>query len=88
MLKENKILETLLRFGRKVIPRPIFNFFQPSYHFLLGFLAVILYRFPSKKLKIIGVTGTKGKSTVVYLITKILEGTGYKIASILSLIHI
>ena len=85
MLKENKVLENLLRFGRKVIPRPIFNFFQPFYHFLLGFLAVILFGFPSKRLKVIGVTGTKGKSTVVYLISKILEGAGHKTALISSI---
>jgi len=79
------ILEKLLSFGRKVIPQPIFNFFQPAYHLFLGALAVFWYDFPSRKLKIIGVTGTNGKSTTVFLINQILEKAGYKTASLSSI---
>ncbi len=41
--------------------------------------------FLQKKLKVIGVTGTNGKSTVVHLTTKILEEAGYKVASLSSI---
>jgi UDP-N-acetylmuramoyl-L-alanyl-D-glutamate--2,6-diaminopimelate ligase len=54
---------------KKIIPSFIFNW----YHFLLIWLGAILYNFPSRKLIIIGVTGTNGKSTVVHLITEVLE---------------
>ncbi|MEA2113476.1 MAG: UDP-N-acetylmuramoyl-L-alanyl-D-glutamate--2,6-diaminopimelate ligase, partial [Patescibacteria group bacterium] len=79
------ILEKMLNLGRKIIPQPIFNFFQPAYHFLLGALAVFWYGFPSRKLKVIGVTGTNGKSTIVYLTANILEKAEYAVASISSI---
>ena len=37
---------------------------------------------PSRKLKTIGITGTKGKTTTTYLIRSILENAGYKVGLI------
>ena len=56
------------------------SFLITWYHFLMAFLGAILYQFPSRKLKVIGVTGTNGKTTVVEMITKILEEADYKVA--------
>jgi len=41
-------------------------------------LAIYYYGNPSKKLKIVGVTGTNGKTTTVTLLYKIATGLGYK----------
>ena len=76
------MLEQLLNFGRKIIPKPIFNFFQPAYHWFLAMLANLFYGFPSKKLKIIGVTGTDGKTTTTIFIASILEEAGFKVGLI------
>jgi len=75
-------MEKLLNIGRKIIPKPVFEFFQPAYHLTLAYLAALIYGFPSRKLKVIGVTGTKGKSSTVYFLSRILEGVGYKTAAI------
>lgn len=40
------------------------------------------YGFPSRKLKIVGVTGTDGKTTTVTLIFKILQAAGKKVAMV------
>ncbi len=42
----------------------------------------VFYNFPSHRLKIIGVTGTNGKTTTTYLIKSILEEAGYKVGLI------
>ena len=43
---------------------------------------------PQNKLKLFGITGTNGKTTISYLIKQIFENEGIKTVLILSLIHI
>lgn len=73
-------LETILRATEKLIPKKLYRFFQPAYHFGLAFLGAIKYGFPSKRIKIVAVTGTKGKSSVTELINAILEEAGHTTA--------
>jgi len=67
---------------KKYIP----NFLISSYHFIVSFLGALFCGFPSRKIKVIGVTGTNGKSTVVNIITEILKEGGYKVASSSSIV--
>ncbi len=78
-------MERILKLGRKAIPRPVFDFLQPWYHGVLALSGQAFFGWPSWKIKVIGVTGTKGKSTTVFLIAKFLEEAGYKTAGIGSL---
>jgi UDP-N-acetylmuramoyl-L-alanyl-D-glutamate--2,6-diaminopimelate ligase len=43
-----------------------------------GLMADAFYDFPSKQLKIIGITGTNGKTTTATLLYKLFEALGYK----------
>lgn len=67
---------------KRLIPAAILERIRPSYHYGLAYLGNRLYKQPSEDIIVIAVTGTKGKSTVVELITTILETAGHKVASL------
>lgn len=71
----------MLNLIKKLVPKKIFNFLQPSYHFLMALFGAIIYRFPSNQIKVIGITGTKGKTSTTEILSHILEKAGYKVAS-------
>lgn len=73
-------IEKYLRIARKIIPIRIFKSAQPTYHFLLAFFSALIYRFPSRKIFVLGITGTKGKTSTLEIVNAILEKAGYKTA--------
>jgi UDP-N-acetylmuramoyl-L-alanyl-D-glutamate--2,6-diaminopimelate ligase len=73
-------MEKILRITEKFIPKKLYKFGQPVYHYLLTLIGAIKYGFPARKIRVIGVTGTKGKSTTVEIINSIFEAAGYKTA--------
>lgn len=85
MFQESNILNKILGLGRRIIPRRIFKLAQPAYHWCLSMLGALIYRFPSRSMKVIAVTGTKGKSTTVFMVSKIFEEQGEPVAAIGSL---
>ncbi len=70
-----KILNTI----KKIIPKNIFSKTQPTYHLIWSWFSDFIYKTPSNNLIVIGVTGTTGKTTSVYMIAKVLERAGFKV---------
>lgn len=60
---------------RKILPKETILWT----HKVRAIIAAIFYGIPSRKIKVIGVTGTNGKTTVCNLVAEILEEAGYKV---------
>lgn len=67
----------MLSYLRKLTPRSIFQF----YHYLMAVSGAFYFRYPTKRMITVGVTGTSGKSTTVFLLGRILNAAGHKVGS-------
>lgn len=74
------MIDSLTGAMRKFTPKPVFRALNPFYHYGMALLAAIIYRFPSRKIKVVGITGTKGKSTTTEILNAMLEEAGYRTA--------
>jgi len=67
----------------KKLLRPIIKRVAPGafdiYHHLRGIAAATMYAFPSARMRVIGVTGTNGKTTVCNMLAHILEANGHRV---------
>ncbi len=59
---------------KKILPKELFL----VYHYFTAIFATLYYRFPAKKMIIIGITGTKGKTSTANFIWTCLTAGGYK----------
>ena len=73
-------MEALKNIIRTILPRGAYRALVAPYHYLWALGSAALFGFPGKKLTVIGVTGTKGKSSVCEMVAKILEENGKKVA--------
>ncbi len=53
-----------------------------STRYAMAFISAAYFDHPARKLKTIGITGTKGKTTTTYLIRSMLENAGHKVGLI------
>ncbi|MDB5184857.1 MAG: UDP-N-acetylmuramyl-tripeptide synthetase [Candidatus Saccharibacteria bacterium] len=64
---------------KKLIPRGLFAAVEPYGHLTEAVLLNAVNGFPSKGLKVIGITGTNGKTTTSFLVHRMLHEAGYKV---------
>lgn len=50
--------------------------------YALALMSAAYFGYPAEKIKVIGITGTKGKTTTTYMVKSILEGVGHKVGLI------
>ncbi|HVI60593.1 MAG TPA: UDP-N-acetylmuramoyl-L-alanyl-D-glutamate--2,6-diaminopimelate ligase [Candidatus Saccharimonadales bacterium] len=62
---------------KKLIPAGLFTAIEPFGHLVEAVIFNVLNGFPGRRLKVIGVTGTNGKTSTAYLIHKMLQSAGY-----------
>ena len=74
------MLNDILYKIKKLIPESAFTFLQPAYHYILSLTGALIYGFPSRKIFVVGITGTKGKTSTAELVNVMLEEAGFKTA--------
>ena len=64
------------------VPEDVTVIRVPDTRYALALMSAAYFGYPAEKLKIIGITGTKGKTTTTYMIRSILESVGHKVGLI------
>jgi UDP-N-acetylmuramoyl-L-alanyl-D-glutamate--2,6-diaminopimelate ligase len=63
---------------KKILGKKITKKIRPAFHGLKGWLAGLINFFPSKGVYLIGISGTKGKTTTAVFVGKLLNSLGQK----------
>jgi UDP-N-acetylmuramoyl-L-alanyl-D-glutamate--2,6-diaminopimelate ligase len=84
MRAKNGILDTYLimnirKIVKAIIPMGLFRKIEPYGHLAEAVFFNAMYGFPARKFKVIGITGTNGKTTTTFLVHRMLHEAGYKV---------
>ena len=72
----NTLLWKYREFVRSITP----TWLMGGYHFAIALIGALTYGFPSRSVTVIGITGTKGKSSTTEMLNAIFEAAGHKTA--------
>ena len=86
----HKFIPDVVKMGAKVLvveeavaaPSDVTVIQVADTRYAMAFIAAAWFGHPAEKLKTIGITGTKGKTTTTYMVKSILENAGYKVGLI------
>ena len=73
-------VEQIVRILKRVVPESVVRPLRPAYHGALAFFMALSYGFPARRLVVIGITGTKGKSTTAEMLFALLRKAGHRTA--------
>ncbi len=69
-------MQVFLNILKAILPKSWLKKIRPFGHGFLSYLAAVWYNFPSRKMTVIGITGTSGKSTTTQILAQILNTAG------------
>jgi UDP-N-acetylmuramyl-tripeptide synthetase len=75
----NRAVRRLAKALKSLLPQRLFDLIDPLGHGLEAYVAVAVNGFPGHKLRVIGITGTNGKTSTAALTARIFEAAGYRV---------
>ena len=63
---------------KRLVPKGVFEAVAPTGHLVEAVMYNCLYGFPARHMKVIGITGTNGKTSTCFLVQRMLSEAGHK----------